>query len=122
MTEMFKEILQKDFYQEIFDALNEELTDNYDEYDLTIRANVVNEVLEASLDDIQILRVFNFNQEDDEFEFDILVNCDIEIGDYFAKESIQESVPQWFQLNCSAVLEGHSFENFSINSIQVYNK
>lgn len=122
MTEMFKEILQRDFYQVIFDALNEELTDNYDKYDLTIRANVVNEVLEASLDDIQILRVFNFNQEDDEFEFDILVNCDIEIGDYFAKESIQESVPQWFQLNCNAVLDGHSFDNFSINSIEVYNK
>ncbi|MGF7184752.1 hypothetical protein GGQ84_000837 [Desulfitispora alkaliphila] len=122
MTELFKEILQRDFYQEIFDALNGEITNKYDEYDLTMRANVVHEVLEASLDDIQILRVFNFNQEDDDFEFDILVNCDIEIGDYFARESIQESVPQWFQLNCSAVFEGQSLEDFSINSIEAYNK
>ncbi len=52
MTELFKEILQRDFYQEIFDALNGEITNKYDEYDLTMRANVVHEVLEASLDDI----------------------------------------------------------------------
>lgn len=29
MIEMFKGILEKDFYQEIFDVLNDEITDNY---------------------------------------------------------------------------------------------
>ena len=122
MIEMFKGILEKDFYQEIFDVLNDEITDNYHEYDLTLRADVVNEVLGASVEDFQILRVFNFNQEDEEFKFELLVNCDIEISDYFAQETIEESVPQWFKLKCSAILEGDSFGDFCINNIEVYNK
>lgn len=122
MIDMFKEILERDFYQQIFDVLNDEITDNYAEYDLTLRANTVNEVLGASVEDIQILRVFNFSQEDEEFKFDLLVNCDIEIADYFAKETIEESVSQWFKLKCSSILEGDSFSNFCINHFEAYNK
>lgn len=122
MIERFKEILENDFYQEIFDVLNDEITDNYTEYDFTLRADVVNEVLGASLEDIQILRVSNFNQEDEEFKFDVLVNCDIVITDYFAKETIEESIPQWFKLKCSSILEGDSFDDFCINHLEAYNK
>lgn len=122
MIEIFKGILEKDFYEEIFDVLNNEITDNYSEYDLTQRADVVNEVLAASVEDIQILRVSNFNQDDDDFKFDVLVNCDIDIEDYIAREKVEESISQWFKLNCSSILEGDTFSDFCINHFQAYNK
>lgn len=122
MNDYFKCMIEEQFYQQIFDALQDEIMNNYSEYDLTLRARDVIEVLEAELDNIEILRVNNIKQDDEEVSFDILVNCDIEIGDYFAKENISESIRQWFKLSCSAVLDNASLSDFVINDIEAYNK
>jgi len=122
MNDYFKSMIEEQFYQQIFDTLQDEIMNNYSEYDLTLRARDVIEVLEATLDNIEILRVNNIKQDDEEVSFDILVNCDIEIGDYFAKENISESIRQWFKLSCSAVLDNASLSDFVINDIEAYNK
>lgn len=122
MNNLFKSMIEENFHQEIFDSLQDEIMDNYAEYDLTLRANLVQEVLEASLDGIEILRVSNINQDDEEVSFDVLVSCDIEIGDYAYGENIPESICQWFQLNCSAILDNAVLENFNVNGIEAYNK
>ncbi|ABN52965.1 MAG TPA: hypothetical protein DEF39_04355 [Hungateiclostridium thermocellum] len=122
MNDYFKGMIEEQFYQQIFDTLEDEIMNNYSEYDLTLRARDVIEVLEATLDNIEILRVNNIKQDDEEVSFDILVNCDIEIGDYFAKENISESIRQWFKLSCSAVLDNASLSDFVINDIEAYNK
>lgn len=49
MNDIFKKMIEDNFYGDIFNSLQTEITDNYDEYDLTLRANVVQEVLEAEL-------------------------------------------------------------------------
>lgn len=122
MNDYFKSMIEEQFYQQIFDTLQDEIMNNYSGYDLTLRARDVIEVLEATLDNIEILRVNNIKQDDEEVSFDILVNCDIEIGDYFAKENISESIRQWFKLSCSAVLDNASLSDFVINDIEAYNK
>lgn len=122
MNNLFKSMIEEKFHQEIFDSLQDEIMDNYAEYDLTLRANLVQEVLEASLDGIEILRVSNINQDEEEVNFDVLVSCDIEIGDYAYGENIPESICQWFQLNCSAILDNAVLENFNVNGIEAYNK
>lgn len=122
MDEIFKSMIEDHFHQTIYDSLEREITDNYSDYDLTLRANVVNDVLEASLDDIEILRVSNIVQDDEEVDFNILVSCDIEIVDYAYGENISESICQWFQLRCSALLKNAALEDFSVNGIEAYNK
>lgn len=122
MEEIFKSLIEENFHQQIFDFLQEEIRDNYDEYDLTIRADVVQDVVEASLDNVDISRVYNINQDDDEVNFNILVSCDIEIGDYAYGENIPETIPQWFQLSCSAILKNAELADFSVDGIEAYNK
>lgn len=122
MNELFKSIIEEQFYQEIFDSLQDDIMNNYGQYELTLRANMVQEVLEASLDDIEILKVFGIKQDEEEVSFDVLVSCDVEIGDYFAGENIYESVCQWFKLSCSAVLQSAALKDFSVDGIEAYNK
>lgn len=49
MNNLFKSMIEDHFHQEIFDSLQDEIMDNYAEYDLTLRANLVQEVLEANI-------------------------------------------------------------------------
>jgi hypothetical protein len=122
MNEIFKSMIEEHFYQNIFESLQNEIMDNYDQYDLALRANVVNEVLEASLDNIELLRILDIKQDAEEISFDILVSCDIEIGDYAYRETILESVCQWFKLSCSATLQNAALKNFTVDGIEAYNK
>lgn len=122
MNEIFKSMIEEHFHQTIFDSLQSEIMDNYNDYDFTLRANVVNEVLEASLDNIEILRVYNIVQDEEEVDFNILVSCDIEIGDHAYGEDILEDVCQWFELDCSALLKNASLEDFTVDGIEAYNK
>lgn len=57
MNDLFKSMIEDHFYQEIFNSLQEENIDNYDQYNLTIRADVVQEVLETSVDNMEILKL-----------------------------------------------------------------
>ena len=47
MNDYFKCMIEEQFYQQIFDTLQDEIMNNYSEYDLTLRARDVIEVLEA---------------------------------------------------------------------------
>lgn len=122
MNDIFKKIIEDNFYQEIFNSLQTEIMDNYDQYDLTLRANVVQEVLEAELDSIDVLRIFDINQDEEDVIFNMLVSCNIEISDYAYDENISESICQWFELSCSAILENATLKDFTVDEIKAYNK
>ncbi|NFK79395.1 hypothetical protein FDA95_12465 [Clostridium botulinum] len=121
MNEIFKKMIEDNFHRDIFNSLQEEIMDKYDQYDLTLRANVVQEVLEASLDSIDVLRIFDINQDEEDVIFDMLVSCNIEISDYAYDENISESICQWFKLSCSAMLENATLKDFTVDEIEVYN-
>lgn len=122
MNEIFKKMIEDNFYGDIFNSLQTEITDNYDEYDLTLRANVVQEVLEAELDSIDVLRIFDINQDEEDVTFNMLVSCNIQISDYAYDENISESICQWFNLSCSAILENATLKDFTVDEIEAYNK
>jgi hypothetical protein len=122
MIEMFKLMIEERCYDDIYSAMNNEISDNYDRYDLETRTNVVNEILSASLDHVEILRVYNVKQDSDGVTFTALVSCDIEVGDYAYGENISEDICQWFELNCSADLGGDGINNISVDTIAAYNK
>ncbi|AGL03775.1 hypothetical protein [Desulfoscipio gibsoniae] len=72
MIEMFKHMIEERCYDDIYSAMNNEISDNYDRYDLETRTNVVNEILSASLDHVEILRVYNVKQDSDGVTFTAL--------------------------------------------------
>ncbi|MBC2399683.1 MAG: hypothetical protein LKF87_08150 [Clostridium tyrobutyricum] len=122
MKDLFKKMIEDNFHRDIFNSLQEEIMDKYDQYDLTLRANVVQEVLEASLDSIDVLRIFDINQDEKKVNFNVLISCDIEISDYAYNENISELVCQWFKLKCSAILENAVLKDFTVKKIEAYNK
>ncbi len=122
MTELFKQMVEENYYDEIFNELDQEIADNYCQYDLENRGNVVCEVLAASLDDIEIMRIYDIKQEEEEVIFKVLVSCYIEISDFAYKEDISEVICQWFELECSAVLEDTFLKDFTVDEISAFNK
>ncbi len=122
MIEMFKQMVEERCYDDIFSAMDSEISDNYDRYDLETRTNVVNEILSALLDHVEILRIYNVKQNSNELTFTVLVSCDIEVGDYAYGENVSEDICQWFELNCSADLDGDGVNNISVDAIAAYNK
>lgn len=122
MKDLFKKMIEDNFHRDIFNSLQEEIMDKYDQYDLTLRANVVQEVLEASLDSIDVLRIFDINQDEEDVTFNMLVSCNIEISDYAYDENISELICQWFNLSCSAILENATLKDFTVDEIEAYNK
>lgn len=119
---MFDKILEEKFHQQIYDALNDDVMENYDQYDLTRRADLVNEALSAYVDSIEIIRVSDISQEDSEVYFKVLVSASIDIEDYAYGEDVSENITQWFQLSCSALLEDAEMDDFSVDEIEIYNK
>ncbi|NFE94332.1 hypothetical protein [Clostridium botulinum] len=122
MKDLFKKMIEDNFHRDIFNSLQEEIMDKYDQYDLTLRANVVQEVLEAELDSIDVLRIFDINQDEEDVTFNMLVSCNIEISDYAYDENISELICQWFNLSCSAILENATLKDFTVDEIEAYNK
>lgn len=41
MNEVFKSMIEEHFFQSLFDSLQREIMDNYNDYDLALRADVV---------------------------------------------------------------------------------
>ncbi|MBU5227043.1 hypothetical protein KQI36_10370 [Clostridium senegalense] len=41
VNDIFKKMIENNLYQDIFNFLQEEIMDNYNQYDLPLRANVV---------------------------------------------------------------------------------
>ena len=119
---MFESMIKEKFYDDIFNTLNEDITDNYHHYDLDTRCRDVNEVLSASLDQFELIQVRNIHQEEEEVSFNLLVSCDIEVEDYAYGETIGEVICQWFELNCSAILENGMLDEFTVEGFAAYNK
>lgn len=122
MGDLFKSMIKEQYYNDIFSALDKDIAVNYSQYDLETRANEVSEVLNASLDHIEILHIRNIKQNETDLTFNLLVNCDIEVEDYMRRETVAEIVSQWFELGCSAILGDGALENFTITELGVYNK
>lgn len=122
MGDTFKNLIEQHFHAEMYEALSDEVEANYAEYDLTRRANIAQEVLEANVNGIELLKVSDIEQDDDEVSFKVLVNSCIEIGDYAYGEEISEEVAQWFELSCSAILEDAELTDFSVDDIKICNK
>ena len=122
MAGLFKQMIKQRFFDDIHCAMSEEITDNYDRYDLETRTYKVNEILAATLDGVEIITIRNIEQDSDEVTFGALVSCDIEVEDYAYGENISEDICQWFELNCSATLDNTGLDNLSVDTITAFNK
>jgi hypothetical protein len=121
LNKTFEKLIDKTCFNKIFNAVSEYIDDNYRHLDLAERSNFIEEVQEASLDDLQILRISNIEQDDDIVKFDVIVNCDIEIEETVRRDRQVDSASQWFTVSCSAILDD-SLKNFKIAAIDIYNR
>lgn len=121
LSKAFEKLIDKTCYNKIFNAVSAYIDNNYRYLDLAARSNFIEEVQEASLNDLQILRISNIEQDDDIIKFDVIVNCDIEIEETVRRDRQVDSASQWFTVRCSAILDD-VLKNFKIDSIDIYNR
>lgn len=117
----FEKLIDKACTDAIFKAVSDYIEDNFEGLDLADRSNVIEEVQEASLDDLQIIRVEKIEQEDDVVKFDVVVNCEIVIEETVRRDRQVDSASQWFSVKCSAILDGF-FKKFTVVSIDMYSR
>lgn len=117
----FEKLIDKACYNTIYNAVTTYIDDNYKYLDLAERSNCIEEVHEASLDDLQILRISNIEQDDDVVKFDVIVNCEITIEETVKRDRQVDSASEWFAVRCSAILDG-DLKSFKIDTINIYSR
>ncbi len=117
----FEKLIDKTCYNTIYKAVSEYIEDNYENLDLADRSNIIEEVHEASLDDLQIVRISNIEQDDDVVKFDVIVNCEIVIEETVRRDRQVDSASQWFTVMCNAILDG-ALKDFKVDTINIYSR
>lgn len=116
---LFEKLIDKTCYDSMYKAMSEHISDNYGNLDLAERSSIIEKVHDASLDDMEIKRVDNIEQDDDAVKFEVIVSCEIEIEETVRRDRQVDSASQWFTLSCNAVLDG-ALKYFKVRAIEVY--
>lgn len=117
----FEKLIDKTCYDAIYKAVSAYIADNYEHLELAERSNFIEEVQDASLDDLQILRISNIELDDDVVKFDVIVNCEIVIEETVKRDRQVDSASQWFTVRCSAILDD-ALKNFKTAAIDIYGR
>jgi hypothetical protein len=124
----FRDVIEDMFYNDIFDALSDFIEDNPNKLDSNSYS--VQNPDEAELSDFEVKYVDIINSEGTGihlcsssyiFFFDVVVSAEIEIAETVKRNRETDGIEQWFRISCAADLED-GLRNFSISSIQIYNK
>lgn len=114
----FTEYVAKQFYNELYEAINNYLQENKDDIDL--RLYRVKNIDTINLADITVKFVDISDLPVMAIEFDVAVEAEIEVHerDYHYDET--EECRQWFMLHCTGDLDC-KLKDFAISSIDIYN-
>lgn len=114
----FTEYVAKQFYNELYGAIDNYLQENKD--DLELHLYRVNNIDTITLADITVKFVDVSDLPEMEIEFDVAVEAQIEVHerDYHYDET--EECQQWFMIHCSGDL-GCKLKDFIISSLDIYN-
>lgn len=121
VTRLFEKLIDRTCYDAMYKALSNHISVNYDNLDLAEKSNIIEEVHDASLEDMEIVRINNIKQDDDAVKFDVVVSCEIEIEETIRRDRQVDSASQWFKLLCGAVLDG-TLKNFKVRAVEVYSR
>ena len=56
MADLFKQMIEERFFDDIYSVMSSQISDNYDHYDLGTKTEIVNEILAADLYGMEITR------------------------------------------------------------------
>src|SRR5690625_979554 len=116
----FINYVEMKFYNELFDALQDFISNYSDKLD--IRLNLVEEIDEIELSDIVIKNVYVEDLPGSFIAFDVLIEAYIEVSDTNKRVVDEREIgEQWFILECLTNMESN-FQKFKIKQIEVYNQ
>ncbi|MGM8363998.1 ImmA/IrrE family metallo-endopeptidase [Virgibacillus sp. W0181] len=116
----FNNYVEVKFYNELFDALQDFISNHSDKLD--IRLSIVEEIDEIELSDIVIKKVYVEDLPGSIIAFDVLIEAYIEVSDTNKRIVDEREIgEQWFILECLTNMESN-FQQFKIKQIEVYNQ
>ena len=119
MVDTFEKFMEKEYYNEIFDALKSYILKNRAR--LELETNRVPNPQYIELDDFKISNILFSNTPGYEIEFDMIVIADIEIQGWGRYDRESDNVEAWCRISCKGLLHD-GLKNFSINGIEPYCK
>lgn len=113
----FTEYVANRFYNELFAAIQNYLTENND--NLELRLYRIKNIGGIELSDIEVKFVSVCDLPDMKIEFDVALEAELEVreSDYHYDES--EICRQWFMLKCIGDLDC-KLDDFKISSVNIY--
>jgi hypothetical protein len=115
----FKDVIESDYYNAIFDALSDQIECCPDRLDLFTRR--VESPEYAELSDIDIKAVYVCDKGGLAIEFDVIVSAEITVSKHYGSDVETDEAEQWFSLTCSGELED-GLQKFKIGGISPYSR
>ncbi|MBU5300473.1 helix-turn-helix transcriptional regulator [Clostridium sporogenes] len=116
----FKELIQKQCYDEIFESARIYVEENPDRF--KGESNIVDEPEEAELSEIEIQFISVTEKPNYNLEFDVVVSAEIEVHQRMPHSySESDGIVQWLRVCCSATLK-NGLHNFKTLEVHIYNK
>jgi len=114
-----KNVIMDFFYDDIFNELSDFIEEHPDV--LESKSYIVEEPDEATLIDMEAIKIDISNSQGNEILLDLIVAAEIEIAETVRRNRDIDSLEQWFRISCRADLED-GLNNFEINHITTYTK
>ena len=102
MVDTFEKFMEKEYYNEIFDALKSYILKNRAR--LELETNRVPNPQYTELDDFKISNILFSNTPGYEIEFDMIVIADIEIQGWGRYDRESDNVEVWCRISCTGLL------------------
>ena len=115
----FRDVIQEDYYNEIFEKLSIFVEDNPSH--LESRSYIVEEPDEATLEDFEVKWINITDSPDCALNFDVIVSAEIQIAETVKRNRETDGFIQWFRISCTAILED-GLQEFGVTDISIYMK
>ena len=115
----FQKVIEKNILNITYAPLSSYISDNCSRLDLAYSSSVIENVDQATLVDVDLVKVDDIDQNGDILTFKAVVDAEVEIEETVHRDREVEGVQKWFTLTCYAKIDDIP-DSFSIKSINPY--
>jgi hypothetical protein len=114
----FKDVIESRYYDAVWNAVSEYLSENADRLDL--RSHQVERADEIALSDLTIKHVDIYDTPGDGIRFDVIAETELELSETVRRDRESDDASEWFRISCKGNL-ADGLHNFAVTGIAIYN-
>lgn len=119
IRDAFQKVIEENILNKLFAPLSSHIANYYPCLDLAYNSNVIENVDQATLVDIELIRVNDITMDGDTLKFKAIIDAEIEIEETVSRNREVDGAQKWFTLVCYAKIDNIP-GSISIKSIDLY--